>query len=167
MQNLIGILLILLVLSCKHLDVTQIERDTLEESIINPQLINNLNSLIETKDSLSKLDLIFSEHNSYWIFFHESEEKCYVSILANFNFYDKENLDGFLKYRGKVITFYNTESSCNRGIVNSSLINIKEDEIENIVNYDDAIIPPHEPEIFLFEINENGKLIETTPLESM
>ena len=161
MKYSIVALLIFITLSCKHSDVNQLERARIEESIMSSQLINHLDSLIESQDSLSKVDSRFSKHNSYWILFSENEEKCFVRILANFNFYQKDNMDGFLKYREKTITFYNTKSKCNENIIDVSRINTLEDKIENIVDYNDAIVPPHEPEIMLFEVKENGVLVSS------
>lgn len=49
-------------------------------------------------------------------------------------------------------------------MIDASLINTNKGEIENIVDYNDAIVPPHEPEILLFEIKENGDLVKRETL---
>lgn len=161
MKKTIEALLIFIIIGCKYSDVHQKERTRIEESIISSQLITQLDSLIESQDKISNISSRNSKHHSYWILFNENEKKCYLSILANFNFYQKDNLDGFLKYRGKTITFYNTHSKCNTNIIDASRINTNVDEIENIVDYDDAIVPPHEPKIMSFEVKENGLLVNT------
>ena len=161
MKNSILVFSILAITGCQQINQDKIERAELEEVILNSTIIKYLNEMITTKDSLENSSSIYSHHNSYWIFFHEYTEKCYVTLMANFSYYHKDDIDGFLKYRNKVITFYDSKSLCNQGIVNIKKLKTNKEEIEFLDNYDDVLVPPHEPTNIDFEITESGKLIKT------
>lgn len=154
MKKSTTILIALLVISCfskKH--------NTIENVILNNTLVNHLDAMITKNDSLEKLSSTNSNHYSYWIFFREENEVCYVHLMANFSYYNRKEMIGSLNYRNKIITFYN-ETKCNNGFIDTSSLKNKIEELKSLDDYNTISIPPHEPQIITFKIAKDGTLIK-------
>lgn len=163
LKNSISVFIILSIIGCQQINQNKVERAKVEEAILNATIIKHLDEMITTKDSLENASSIYSHHNSYWISFYDLDSseytgKCYVRLMANFSYYHKNEIIGFLKYRNKVIIFYDSESICNQGIVNIKKLNTEKEEIDFLDNYDDVLVPPHEPTIIDFEIIGSGEV---------
>lgn len=154
MKKLITILIPLLIVSCyskKH--------NSIENVILNTTLVSHLDAMITKNDSLEKVSSINSNHNSYWIFFSKENETCYVHLMANFSYYNRKEMIGFLNYRNKVITFYN-ETTCGNRFIDTSYLKNKIGELRNLDDYNTISVPPHEPQIITFKITKDDTLIK-------
>jgi hypothetical protein len=105
-------------------------------------------AVIEQQDSLSKASPIHSKHTSYWVVFHQQKDTCFVSLLANFNFYSSKRAIGHIELENRFITFYTDDKDCGSGLVDWA--RLKKGQINGLQDYDragwkDTVPPPPSP----------------------
>ena len=124
---------------------------------------------IEVRHDLeNKIDLIIKSYQDfvsneksnifdppiYEVKFYEAQGECFVSI--NTNYFYQSNLDGYEFKNNKLVTFNNTNSVCNKG-----LVKIKEsgkvEKLRNFKNEKEAF-DNYSPGYWLFKI-EDDRLI--------
>lgn len=130
---------------------------------INETLKDKLDYIIDFKEKLADSSSIYSHPKSYWIYFYEDNAECFVATMANFDFYNSDEMDGYFKYRNKYITLYGLDTDCAVGLALepellkskiSELTDYHSDETDSLP----SIIPPHEPTVFEYLIHTSDSL---------
>jgi len=130
MRNLATILsfIILINTSCSNPrsgEEFSINQAEIKENDVHPIkseiLIAKLDEMINYRDSLAEFLRINT--NSYWIYFIQKGNECFVTILAHsLNAYVREEMDGFFIHRERFVTLYNSNSICGTDFINSELL---------------------------------------------
>lgn len=97
-------------------DKNEIELST----IVSPSLLCELKRITENPDTLGQGNKF--DFKIVLVYFSETNNDCFVSVITS-HFYDSEQLKGSIVLNGKMIAFYNPESSCNNNLVFSNKLN--------------------------------------------
>ena len=152
-KPLLTICIVLLFFSCFSK-----KQHRIKDVILNESLLTHLDSMIVANDSLARINSRHIKHNSYWIFFSEKENDCYVYLLANFSYYNSDEMIGYINYKNKTVSFYDN-TTCNDDIIDTETLNKRIKKINNLSDYNDVDVPPHEPDIMVFKIIDHGAIV--------
>lgn len=116
------------------------------------KIVNNYSQYLEADNGQNSHKI-----NIYSLRFFQEQEECYIYIGTDTN-YDSE-LDGFMIYEDNLITFSNTNSKCNNGLIkvneNSNLkvpVDFKSD-VDRTDNYSSVY--------WVFKLKNNSLLLES------
>jgi hypothetical protein len=146
-------------LSCDNKQKRDEKPPQVKKVVKSKALQYELDNFIDYNDSLS-LKPNVSEVESYMIQFDKTNSKDRITISANFNFYNSETMVGYFEYRDKYISIYNYKTKKDWEFIDYNFL--KKKTIPSLVDYSspDADIPPHDPYLIWFEVEEGGKLIK-------
>ena len=122
-MRFISFLLVLMAFSCGQIN-PKIDLDKTRDLPINTALQTKLDLIINYKERLADSSSISERPSSYWIFPYERNDTCFVVIMANFDFYDSAEMDGYFEYRNKYISIYDTRLLCVDGLIESNELKI-------------------------------------------
>jgi hypothetical protein len=159
MKNISAILLFIIIVinySCNnprsteeiHGKINQNQK-ILSEAIKSEILLTKLDELIDFRDSITFSRTRPDTTQSFWIYFIRHEKKCFVTLMAQFSYYDSKGMDGYFRHRERYVSVYNSEIDCAREFINPE--HLKTRKIEKLIDYnrpiDDKLppIPPHNP----------------------
>lgn len=151
------VFLIFIQIGCK-------KHTSIDSIILKPIVVKTLDSLISYSDKTGNSLFSTEDHDSYWIYFYKKNGKCYLRLMANFNFYDEHEVEGYTLYKNKVLTFYGMNDQCNTQVIDKSKINTSIKKIKNYIqSYDDIIPPPNTPSNFDFLLKDDTLIKVVTP----
>ncbi|MCG2420582.1 hypothetical protein K8089_16295, partial [Aequorivita sp. F47161] len=120
-----------------------------EEIYINPDLKKKIGLIVQSYNSA---DNNYYKPDIYEVHFTEIENECYVAI--NTNIFYRTNLDGHVFLKDKLITFNNTKSECNNGLVKIKTSN-KKDNLTDFPNENQSF-DNYSPAYWYFKITDKG-----------
>jgi hypothetical protein len=126
---------------------------------INQALHNKLDSLIDYDDTHSNSTLFKSNCKSFWICFYKRDSNCFVRLIANFNYYSSKRIDGYFKYRDRIVSIYELNLECASGLVDKN--KLYKGAITNLTDYDNTSsrIGPHDPHEIEYKIINKDSLV--------
>lgn len=136
----------------------------IDSIILKPIVVKTLDSLISYSNKTSNSSFSTEDHDSYWIYFYKKNSNCYLRLMANFDYYDENEVEGYTLYKNKVLTFYGMKDQCNLNIIDKSKINTSTKKIKRYIqSYQDIIPPPHDPPYIDFLLNNDQLIKVVTP----
>ena len=120
-----------------------------EEIYINPDLKKKIGLIVQSYNSA---DNNYYKPDIYEVHFTEIENECYVAI--NTTIFYRTNLDGYIFLNEKLITFNNTKSKCNKGLVKINMP-IEKDILTDFKNENQSF-DNYSPAYWYFKITEKG-----------
>lgn len=130
------------------------KNDKDDKIITNPRLLACLSDVIDHVDSLSKTHATYGVIKSINVTFIEENNKCFVSIVGDFNYYDSHAMNGYFIYKNKTVTVYGITSSCGNNLIKRSklktgkikgLIDFDNEEFDNAIRLNLPPLPPPHP----------------------
>jgi len=163
---LIG-LIITFIYSCSN------KNESVNNIVISPILLTSLTETINHEDSLTNTIPTYGEIKSFKITFSETENKCFVYIEGDFDYYDSKAMNGYFMYKNKAVSIYGINDKCGIEFINQK--KLRKGKIEGLKDFDynnfmEAILsnrtpppPPGEPYYrkYLIINNDSLKLLET------
>ncbi|MFP4664304.1 MAG: hypothetical protein ACLFM1_07735 [Bacteroidales bacterium] len=148
-------------ISCNNNDTSNNNEKKVEQivvknnNVISPVLLNELNQLIDYRDSLKKKSSIKTD--IYVVHFYKSEEGCFVLIGPSI-YYRSEEIKGYTVVKDKLIVIYNTESGCSKGLVDTNKLEKGKPKDFPDENSDIAIHTNYDPWGKKFKIHSKDSL---------
>jgi hypothetical protein len=110
------------------------KNDKVDKIITNPRLLASLTDVINHEDSLSITHATYGVIKSFKITFSEENNKCFVSIVGDFDYYDSHAMNGYFIYKNKTVTVYGITSNCGNNFISKSKLKIG--KIEGLKDFD-------------------------------
>lgn len=110
-------------------------------------LLEKIDELIAIRDSLTESNNS-NKMKSFWLYFSQKDDGCFVTILAQpLDIYDKDEMDGFFKYKERYISVYDSKIECGTDFIDTK--QLQTGKIPDFLNYWSDIdnnnnsFPPH------------------------
>jgi hypothetical protein len=110
------------------------KNEDINDIIISPILLTAINNTIDHVDSLTITNPTYGEIMSFIITFKEIDNKCFVIIEGDFNYYDSKAMNGYFIYKRKAVSIYNAKEKCGIELIN--LKYLRQGKINGLTDFD-------------------------------
>jgi hypothetical protein len=151
-----------------------LKNEKVDEIVTSPKLLLCLTDIINHVDSFTVAYETYGIIKSFNVTFTEENNKCFVTIMGDFDYYDSHAMQGYFMFKNKTVTIYGVTSFCGRNLININ--KLKKGKINWLNDFDNeqfnnaiklnitppAPPPPREPYYrkYLIADKDNFQLVE-------